>query len=348
MPSVLDMPSVRLVPDPPVPPLAPLAAPASRPRAGPEKVGEIPGRAKAMLEAAGVTPRSDDEDWASLGLGDHPGGARPRPPAERPKPEPPPRQQPAPPPAPEPPKKPEPSARRITSELEMSLPIQDVPGASGDWEMSLPTSDAAPEPAGYAPAPAPVSAPVVAPPAASRRHSIDLELSLPSSDAAPEPASSRRSLSGELEVSLPTMATAEPPPSAAPTTPAARSVAAGEADAGFELGVVSSTRSSTAGPEPKAPPAAAPQEPMVKLAPALALRRSGETKAPLSVRERLLAPVGMLLGALVVAGIDTVFHKVTGNPLELGPVRPFWIAAPLALVGVGFLLWRLMGVHDDE
>ena len=97
------------------------------------------------------------------------------------------------------------------------------------------------------------------------------------------------------------------------------------------------------------PPPPAPTEPEVKLAPSLALRRAEEPpKEPLSVRERLKAPVGMLLASLVVAGIDTIYHKVTGNPLELGPVRPFWIAAPLALVGVGFLLWRLMGAHDDE
>jgi hypothetical protein len=31
----------------------------------------------------------------------------------------------------------------------------------------------------------------------------------------------------------------------------------------------------------------------------------------------------------------------------LGPLRPFWIAAPLAIVGVGFTLWRFIGGDHD-
>jgi hypothetical protein len=50
----------------------------------------------------------------------------------------------------------------------------------------------------------------------------------------------------------------------------------------------------------------------------------------------------------MVAGVGAFYRNATGNELELGPVRPFWIAAPLALCGVGFLLWRLMGAHDDD
>ena len=34
--------------------------------------------------------------------------------------------------------------------------------------------------------------------------------------------------------------------------------------------------------------------------------------------------------------------------LMLGPVRPFWIAAPLTLFGVGFTLWRLVGTQRDD
>jgi hypothetical protein len=66
------------------------------------------------------------------------------------------------------------------------------------------------------------------------------------------------------------------------------------------------------------------------------------------LRERLRGPLAILLAALAVATLDFVFHKVTGSQLAFGPVRPFWIAAPLALFGVGFTLWRLMEDRTDD
>jgi serine/threonine-protein kinase len=65
------------------------------------------------------------------------------------------------------------------------------------------------------------------------------------------------------------------------------------------------------------------------------------------LKERLRTPVGILVAALLVAGADTFWYRVTGDHVSLGPVRLFWIAAPLALFGVGFTLWRLMEGHDD-
>ncbi len=66
------------------------------------------------------------------------------------------------------------------------------------------------------------------------------------------------------------------------------------------------------------------------------------------LRERLRAPLGILLTAIVVASLEIGYHRLTGGDLSLGPVRPFWIAAPLALFGVGFTLWRLMEDRSDE
>jgi hypothetical protein len=66
------------------------------------------------------------------------------------------------------------------------------------------------------------------------------------------------------------------------------------------------------------------------------------------VRERLRAPLAILLAALMVATVEITYHKVTGEMLSIGPVRPYWIAAPLALVGVGFTLWRLMEDRSDD
>jgi hypothetical protein len=95
-----------------------------------------------------------------------------------------------------------------------------------------------------------------------------------------------------------------------------------------------SFRSPAAGPRPDAdasrPPAYRP------------LQSPRASRAGQDVRERLRAPVGILLLALVVAGADTAFHRITGEGLMLGPIRPFWIAAPLALIGVGLTLWRLI------
>jgi hypothetical protein len=64
--------------------------------------------------------------------------------------------------------------------------------------------------------------------------------------------------------------------------------------------------------------------------------------------DRLRAPLGVLLLALAVASAELGFHRFTGGDLALGPVRPFWIAAPLALFGVGFTLYRLMEDRSDE
>ena len=69
----------------------------------------------------------------------------------------------------------------------------------------------------------------------------------------------------------------------------------------------------------------------------------------MSAGHSLKAPLGILLSSLLVAVFDIVYFKLTGEHLALGPVRPFWVAAPLALFGVGFMLWRLVGVqHDDD
>lgn len=65
------------------------------------------------------------------------------------------------------------------------------------------------------------------------------------------------------------------------------------------------------------------------------------------VRDRLRAPLGTLLLALAVASAELGYHRFTGGDLMLGPVRPFWIAAPLAIFGVGFTLYRLMEDRSD-
>ena len=39
---------------------------------------------------------------------------------------------------------------------------------------------------------------------------------------------------------------------------------------------------------------------------------------------------------------DWLYTRATGEILALGPVRPVWVAGPLALVGVALTCWRLL------
>ncbi|MEP7123404.1 MAG: serine/threonine-protein kinase [Byssovorax sp.] len=68
---------------------------------------------------------------------------------------------------------------------------------------------------------------------------------------------------------------------------------------------------------------------------------------PMSLRDRLRAPLGVLALAITISALEIAYTRITGTPLMLGPIRPFWIAAPLAIVGVGFTLWRFIGSDSD-
>jgi len=72
-----------------------------------------------------------------------------------------------------------------------------------------------------------------------------------------------------------------------------------------------------------------------------------EPVAPMSLGERLRAPLGVLALAITISAIEIAYTRLTGTPMMLGPLRPFWIAAPLAIVGVGFTLWRFIGGDHD-
>jgi eukaryotic-like serine/threonine-protein kinase len=60
------------------------------------------------------------------------------------------------------------------------------------------------------------------------------------------------------------------------------------------------------------------------------------------LRERLRMPVGLVLLALSMSAADWMYTRFTGDILLLGTVRPAWIAAPLALLGVGLACWRFL------
>jgi eukaryotic-like serine/threonine-protein kinase len=242
-----------------------------------------------------------------------------------------------------------PHGRKPAIGMEMPLPSR---ASSAELEAVLPTrpDSAPPPPREHAPREAP-RAPV-------RRNTAELEIALPMHGDGPPPpamtvepaprAQDRRSLT-DLEAALPTM---DLPPTSArsldvgasmsrPDTSSARPARVGD-ELDFDLGG-------------GAPP------PSVRPLPAISsgidvassrrpemLRPRVEAREPMSLRERLKAPLSILLVSLAVALVAFGFQKITGNPLLLGPVRPTWIAGPLALFGVGFLLFRLIGVHEDD
>jgi serine/threonine protein kinase len=67
----------------------------------------------------------------------------------------------------------------------------------------------------------------------------------------------------------------------------------------------------------------------------------------MSLGDRLRAPLGVLALAITISAVEIAYTRLTGTPMMLGPLRPFWIAAPLAIVGVGFTLWRFIGGDHD-
>ena len=243
------------------------------------------------------------------------------------------------------------------------------PEPSGSWEFDL--SAAAPSSAGdeldlpiaaEAPAPPPIMAAAPAPPSPDppgpvRRASGALELFLPSrSDPLPS--------GGSLELQLPDSTDLPPVAAAAPSValPAVAPPAAVVPIAlGFDLNlppiaVRPPSQPSTGGPVASAGGrAAAPSGGAFDVAPGSGRRPQTMGGRPLryaaeghDLRDRLRAPLGILLTALAVASLEIGYHRMTGGDLTFGPLRPFWIAAPLALFGVGFTLWRLMEDRSDE
>src|SRR4029079_2306904 len=66
-----------------------------------------------------------------------------------------------------------------------------------------------------------------------------------------------------------------------------------------------------------------------------------------SPRGRLGAPLLILVLALTVSLAEIGYSRLTGTMLMLGPIRPFWITAPLAAFGLAFMIWRLIETSGE-
>jgi serine/threonine-protein kinase len=216
--------------------------------------------------------------------------------------------------------------------LEESLEAElDAEPESASLEFDLPPAVLAPDPR---PARAP-SAPMIAAPAAAAPVLVAPVLAAPAV-IAPPPA---------REV-----------PAPAPSRPARPAPV--EADLEADL----------AAPAPLAPASSRELDlPLSAFEPAIALRRVDpvarraevapaqrpgpigrvDEPEPMSLRDRLRAPLGILALAITISGLEIAYTRLTGTPLMLGPLRPFYIAAPLAIVGVGLTLWRFIGGDND-
>jgi hypothetical protein len=62
------------------------------------------------------------------------------------------------------------------------------------------------------------------------------------------------------------------------------------------------------------------------------------------LKERLRVPIGLVLAAIALTLADTIYTRATGDLFTVASLRPVWVTAPLALVGVGLAAWRLLDV----
>jgi hypothetical protein len=74
----------------------------------------------------------------------------------------------------------------------------------------------------------------------------------------------------------------------------------------------------------------------------LATGGGGRQLAELS--ERLRMPIRLVVAAIVLTVVDTIYTRATGELFTIVSLRPVWVTAPLALVGVGLAAWRLLDV----
>ncbi len=58
--------------------------------------------------------------------------------------------------------------------------------------------------------------------------------------------------------------------------------------------------------------------------------------------ERLRGPIALVIVAIVLTVADQIYTRVTGDLFAVAGLRPIWVTAPLALIGVGLASWRLL------
>jgi eukaryotic-like serine/threonine-protein kinase len=65
-----------------------------------------------------------------------------------------------------------------------------------------------------------------------------------------------------------------------------------------------------------------------------------------SLRSKLGQPIQLIIAGCLVMAADYAYAAINGAPFGLGPVRAFWIAAPLVIGGIGVAVVRLFASDD--
>ena len=215
----------------------------------------------------------------------------------------------------------------LEESLEASLDAQGDAGSFGEessLEFDLPPAMHDPRQYAAAPpgAPMPAPTPIAAPPPVMR----EAPAAPPVRPARPAPAE----VDLEEDLGAPPRTTA-PPRSAPPPA-----LAIDFPVASFETTVA-----------PRRPDPAPRHAELAPVEPTGPLGRRDEPE-PMSLGDRLRAPLAILALAILISAFEIAYTRLTGTSPMLGPLRPFWIAAPLAIVGVGFTLWRFIGDGGDD
>ena len=207
-----------------------------------------------------------------------------------------------------------------------AAPVSAAP-VSASLEFDLPPASRAPRPVQPAPAPV-IAAPVIAAPVIAA-WVIAEPPPAPIAREVPAAPAVRPANTAPAEIDL--EADLAPPSRAAPVSSRELELP----QVAFET-AISPRRVDTVARRPGISPVARPAP----------LGRVDEPE-PMSLRDRLRAPLGLLALAIAVSAVEIAYTRLTGIPLMLGPIRPFWIAAPLAIGGLGFMLWRFIGDDND-
>jgi hypothetical protein len=69
-------------------------------------------------------------------------------------------------------------------------------------------------------------------------------------------------------------------------------------------------------------------------------------RRPSQVTSRLGQPIRLILFAVLLMIADFIYKTMTGDAIAYGPVRVFWVAGPMAGIGVLWLVFALIGGDD--
>ncbi|MFO0591127.1 MAG: protein kinase [Polyangiaceae bacterium] len=117
--------------------------------------------------------------------------------------------------------------------------------------------------------------------------------------------------------------------------------------AGIDLATPARGPSSAPAPRGSVPGASPAPLRSASSAPPARAPMTSEADTMARAKKRYGAPAILLGVAIAIMLIDLVAVRVWGTTIAVGPVRPVWVAGPLALVGSVLLIWKVVSEEDD-